>query len=64
MTTSADAYFRGFKVIVPEDCIGSTQVENKVWAVEWLRKYIGQITTSNQLVAEISISLEIDVFFC
>jgi nicotinamidase-related amidase len=49
-TTAADAYFRGYSVIVPSDCIGSTRQEDVDRALQWLSSYCATTMTSDALV--------------
>ncbi len=44
-TTAADAFFRGYKVVVPEDAVVSAREDDKRRALEWLDSYFAQITT-------------------
>ncbi len=49
-TTAADAFFRGYKVIVPEDGVVSARDEDKQRALEWLDNYFAQVTTSDEII--------------
>lgn len=48
-TTAADAFFRGYKVIVPRDGVVSTKEEDKTRALEWLENYFAEITTCDEI---------------
>jgi nicotinamidase-related amidase len=49
-TTAADAYFRGYTVIVPSDCIVSSRQEDVDRALQWLSSYCAKTMTSDELV--------------
>lgn len=53
LTTAADAYHRGFDVIVAEEAAISTRQEVRIQALEWIRKYVGSVSTVDQIVAMI-----------
>src|SRR5262249_25955439 len=42
-TTAADAFFRGYQVIVPPDGVVSAQDEDKTRALDWLGSYCATI---------------------
>jgi len=44
-TTAADAFFRGYKVVVPEDAVVSAREEDKRRALDWLDSYFAQVTS-------------------
>lgn len=48
-TTAADAFFRGYKVVVPTDGVVSAKDEDKKRALEWLDSYFAQITTCDEI---------------
>lgn len=41
--TAADAYFRGYKVYVPSDCVVSTRREDMDKSLEWLKDYCAEV---------------------
>jgi nicotinamidase-related amidase len=49
-TTSADAFFRGYAVIVPPDAVVSAREEDKTRALDWLRSYCAIIISSEELL--------------
>jgi nicotinamidase-related amidase len=49
-TTAADAFFRGYNVIVPPDAVVSARDEDKLRALEWLRSYCATIIDSEELL--------------
>jgi len=53
-TTSADAFFRGFKVVVPEDGVVSARDEDKQRALDWLGSYFAEITTCDNIVSRLT----------
>jgi len=49
--TAADAFFRGYKVIVPQDCVEAADAPTQNAAIKFLRKAYGaEITTVNELM--------------
>ena len=53
-TTAADAFFRGYNVIIPSDAVVSAQPEDKERAIEWLQSYCATILSSEELLAAIA----------
>lgn len=51
LTTAADAYNRGLSVIAVEDGVVSTQDEVRLQALDWIRKYVGEVASSAELIA-------------
>jgi len=49
-TTAADAFHRGFSVIVPSDGVVSTRAEDQRRAIEWLASYCATIMTLEELI--------------
>ncbi|MFF2148181.1 cysteine hydrolase family protein [Kitasatospora sp. NPDC058190] len=49
-TTAADAFFRGYKVWVPSDCVVSAQPEDKARALEWLEGYCATVADSGEIL--------------
>lgn len=52
-TTAADAFFRGYNVIVPPDAVISAREEDKTRALEWLRSYCATIMPAGELLEAI-----------
>lgn len=50
-TTAADAFFRGYNVWVPEDCVVSARQEDKDRALEWLNGYCATVSTSSEIAS-------------
>lgn len=49
--TAADAFFRGYKIIVPKDCVEAVDAPTQEAAIKFLIKAYGcEITTSNELM--------------
>jgi len=49
--TAADAFFRGYKVIVPQDCVEAVDAPTQNAAIRFLRKAYGaEITTTRELM--------------
>lgn len=53
-TTSADAFFRGYNVIVPPDGVVSARDEDKTRALEWLQSYCATIMPAEELLEAIA----------
>ena len=51
LTTAADAYNRGLSVIAVEDGVVSTRDEVRLEALDWIRKYVGEVASSTALMA-------------
>jgi nicotinamidase-related amidase len=51
LTTAADAYNRGLSVIAVEDGVVSTRDEVRLEALDWIRKYVGEVACSTELIA-------------
>lgn len=49
-TTAADAFFRGYNVIVPPDAVVSAREEDKTRALDWLQSYCATIIGSEELL--------------
>jgi nicotinamidase-related amidase len=49
-TTAADAYFRGYEILVPEDAVVSTREEDKQRALGWLASYCAIITSTSDIL--------------
>lgn len=49
-TTAADAYFRGYKVLVPSDCVVSTRPEDTKRSLEWMADYCAKVLPSNEII--------------
>lgn len=50
MTTAADASFRGYKPIAIKNCVISTREKQKNEALNWIKKYVGEVYTLNELL--------------
>jgi nicotinamidase-related amidase len=49
--TAADAFFRGYKIIVPKDCVEAVDAATHEAAIKFIRKAYGpEITTSKELM--------------
>ena len=53
-TTAADAFFRGYNVWVPADCVVSAQDVDKQRALEWLDGYCATISDSKKIIELLS----------
>jgi nicotinamidase-related amidase len=51
LTTAADAYNRGLAVIAVEDGVVSTRDDVRLEALDWIRKYVGEVASSMELMA-------------
>ncbi|MFI6448447.1 cysteine hydrolase family protein [Kitasatospora sp. NPDC050543] len=50
-TTAADAFFRGYNVWVPSDCVVSGNPEDRDRALEWLGGYCATVAHSDEILA-------------
>lgn len=48
-TTAGDAFFRGYKVVIPNDAVVSVFEEDKKRALEWLEDYFAQVFSSEEI---------------
>ncbi len=53
-TTAADAFFRGYKVIVPPNAVVSARPEDQARALEWLGSYCATIMPTAELAEAIA----------
>lgn len=53
LTTAADAYHRGLDVIAVEDGVVSSRDEVRLEALDWIRKYVGTVRTTQEVVDEL-----------
>jgi len=49
-TTAADAFFRGYNVWVPADCVVSAREKDKVRALDWLDGYCATVADSAEIL--------------
>jgi len=57
--TAADAFFRGYKVLVPEDCVEATDEEIHRNALEYMKTFYGcKITSLNETLELLSLNPE------
>ena len=49
-TTAADAFFRGYNVWVPEDCVISARPEDKHRSLQWMDSYCATISSSHKIL--------------
>lgn len=49
-TTAADAFFRGYNVWVPSDCVVSARDHDRIRALEWLEGYCATVQTSSEII--------------
>ncbi|GGX44031.1 cysteine hydrolase family protein [Streptomyces fructofermentans] len=50
-TTAADAFFRGYNVWVPSDCVVSARDHDKIRALDWLDGYCATVAPSAEIVS-------------
>ncbi|WP_103501517.1 cysteine hydrolase family protein [Streptomyces sp. SM14] len=50
-TTAADAFFRGYNVWVPSDCVVSGNPEDRDRALDWLGGYCATVAESDEILA-------------
>ena len=49
-TTAADAYFRGYNVIVAPELVGSTRAEDTEASIKWMGNYCAKIVPMNDII--------------
>lgn len=49
-TTAADAFFRGYSIYIPSDCVVSAQEADKVRALDWLEGYCATVVDSAEIL--------------
>ncbi|MET8419256.1 cysteine hydrolase family protein [Streptomyces sp. NPDC005134] len=49
-TTAADAFFRGYNVWVPSDCVVSARDHDKTRALDWLDGYCATVQPSSEII--------------
>ncbi|MFE9564321.1 cysteine hydrolase family protein [Streptomyces sp. NPDC006487] len=49
-TTAADAFFRGYNIWVPSDCVVSARPDDKQRALDWLEGYCATVTDSTEVI--------------
>ncbi|EGT0643199.1 cysteine hydrolase family protein [Citrobacter braakii] len=50
-TTAADAFFRGYNVWVPEDCVFAPSTDDTTRALEWLANYCATVAASTEILS-------------
>lgn len=50
LTTAADASFRGYRAIAIRECVVSTQDANKIFALDWIKKYVGDVKSLEEIM--------------
>lgn len=50
-TTAADAFFRGYNVWVPEDCVFAPSADDTTRALEWLASYCATVAPSAEILS-------------
>lgn len=53
LASGLDAFYRGFKVIFPEDCITTGNEENHKTRLRFFRSHLGEVTTLAKLVSDL-----------
>ena len=49
--TAADAFYRGYKIIIPEDCVTTFTEEDHQWGLKYEKEIYGaEITTSDKII--------------
>ena len=54
MTTAADASFRGYRPVAVSDCVLSTKEKRKSEALNWIKKYVGEVLSLSEVSGEIT----------
>ncbi len=60
-TTAADAFFRGYNIWVPWDCVFSPKPEDTKRSLEWLGGYCATIAPSSEILARLSKSADLPI---
>lgn len=50
-TTAADAFFRGYKIWVPNDCVFSPNKEDTTRALDWMANYCATVSSSSEILS-------------
>jgi nicotinamidase-related amidase len=50
-TTAADAFFRGYNVWVPEDCVFAPSTDDTTRALGWLANYCATVAPSTEILS-------------
>lgn len=50
-TTAADAFFRGYNVWVPDDCVFAPSADDTARALEWLASYCATVAPSTEILS-------------
>ncbi|WP_312382273.1 cysteine hydrolase [Atlantibacter subterraneus] len=50
-TTAADAFFRGYNVWVPDDCVFAPSSDDTARALEWLASYCATVAPSSEILS-------------
>ncbi|MEM0265082.1 MAG: isochorismatase family cysteine hydrolase [Candidatus Methanomethylicia archaeon] len=54
MNTVADAFYRGYKVIIPSDCVTTFNEEDHNWGLKYMKEIYGvEITSSNDILTRL-----------
>lgn len=49
-TTAADAFFRGYKVWIPQECVFSIKEEDKIRSLDWMRGYCAVVCPAAEIL--------------
>ncbi|MEV7970152.1 cysteine hydrolase [Sphaerisporangium sp. NPDC088356] len=58
-TTAADAFFRGYNVWVPSDCVVSGNAADRDRALEWLAGYCATVAPSEDILSSLDVGGEL-----
>ncbi|MFE3384784.1 MULTISPECIES: cysteine hydrolase family protein [Streptomyces] len=58
-TTAADAFFRGYKVWVPRDCVISARPEDRNRALDWMEGYCAAVAPSAEILEHLDTNGEL-----
>ncbi|MBD3280335.1 isochorismatase family protein, partial [Candidatus Dojkabacteria bacterium] len=48
--TAADAHFRGYKILIPDDAVVSSRPEDTKRSLEWLADYCAKVIPSDEII--------------
>ncbi|WP_285761700.1 isochorismatase family cysteine hydrolase [Nocardiopsis ansamitocini] len=54
-TTAADAFFRGYNVWVPSDCVVSARDKDRIRALDWLDGYCATVAESDEILRTLDV---------
>lgn len=59
-TTAADAFFRGYNVLIPRDAVISARPEDKERALTWLDEYCATISSTDEIISLLKVGVQFE----